>query len=250
MDKNSLLYWGPKLVGLQLHVPRTEWVEIPHEVLRRYMDDQKALDTYREKIISTAAKIGYPLFLRTDQASGKHNWKESCFIPDEESLFSHIYRVVEFNFIADILGLPCEALVFREYIPLEAAFTAFDEMPIAKEYRFFIRNRRVQCFHPYWPEGAVAESWTPLPDNWRKLLHLQNNMTGQDLALLTAYAHRVTKRFNGYWSIDFAHAHDGRWLLIDMALGEQSFHSQPCKFAPKKRKVRQLRAARLEIIKT
>lgn len=37
-------------------------------------------------------------------------------------------------------------------------------------------------------------------------------------------AEKVAKRFEGYWSVDFARLRDGRWVLIDMALGEVSWH--------------------------
>ena len=41
---------------------------------------------------------------------------------------------------------------------------------------------------------------------------------------------------DGYWSIDFAYGQDKRWYLIDMAIGEESYHWIECKFCPKKMK--------------
>lgn len=34
----------------------------------------------------------------------------------------------------------------------------------------------------------------------------------------------------GYWSIDFCKAKDGRWILIDMATGERTWHKEDCEY--------------------
>ena len=35
----------------------------------------------------------------------------------------------------------------------------------------------------------------------------------------------------GYWSVDYWKAKDGRWILIDMAEGEKSWHPSKCKYS-------------------
>jgi len=230
-DPNSLLYWFPKIVNLGIPVPRTEIVKVPYRVLLKFMDKPEVLEPYVAEIEMKAKRIGFPLFLRTDQASGKHGWKDSCYVPNEEELFTHIYNVVEFNFMADVTGLPCEALVLREFIELDWKFKAFwGEMPVARERRYFVRDGKVLCHHPYWIEDAIEK---PNKENWRELLKELNTETDEEIKLLSTYAKKVSSVMDGYWSIDFAHTRDGRWILIDMALGDRSWHPE-CKFAVSK----------------
>jgi len=220
--RSSLLFWFPKIKNLGIPVPKTEVLEIERWDFLRWLWGERSIDKYIPRIVEKARKIGYPLFLRTDQASGKHSWKEACYIKSEKDLLKNLARVIEFNETATIIGLPYKALVFREYIDLDWKFKAFwGEMPVAKERRYFIKNGRVLCHHPYWIEDAILR---PSVENWRDLLKELNHETDEEIKLLSGYAERVAKVLDGYWSVDFACARDGKWFLIDMAVGEISWH--------------------------
>jgi len=232
MDKNSLLYWFPIIKDLPIPIPKTTWVKIPYGVFCEYMDldtnKRPKIADYTEEIISKARGIGYPIFLRTDQASGKHSWEKSCYVEREEDLFKHVWEVVEFNFIADIFGLQCEALVFREYIPMASEFTAFwGKLPISPERRYFIRDGKVECHHPYWIEDAIDKSgFPPFMVGWRQVLTKMNEESDEEVDLLTMYSDLVAGILDGYWSVDFCKARDGRWILIDLAEGDKSYHPE------------------------
>jgi hypothetical protein len=190
----------------------------------------KAFPEVEEKIRKKAKEIGYPIFTRTDHASNKFEWNRSSFITKEEDLGTHIRRMVEFSFLADIMGLPINAIVFREYIPMDELFTAYlGEMPVNPEIRFFIRDGKVQCKHFYWIPEAIVEG-TPkgkLISNWKKLLEdTIKSITKQELDILTKYTELVARKFDGYWSVDFCRAKDKRWILIDMAEGDISWHPE------------------------
>lgn len=233
MDKTSMLYWYPIIKDLPIPKPKTTWVEIPFEVFEEYAymeprGKEPRIVKYGPNILTKAKEIGYPLFLRTDLASGKHSWEKSCYVEKEEDLFKHIWEVVEFNFIADIIGLPCEALVFREYIPMASQFTAFwGKLPISPERRYFIRDGKIECHHPYWFEGAIEKSgFPPLTFGWKKILEEMNKEPDEEVDLLTMYSDLVARVLDGYWSVDFCKARDGRWILIDLAEGEKSWHPE------------------------
>lgn len=221
--KTSLLYWWPKIENLGIPVPKTEILEVDREtlssVLERPWPAHLAVHVYE-----TARKIGFPLFVRTDLASGKHAWRRSCYVPTAEILLANIHRVVEENEIHGVVGLDYRALVFREFLTLFALFTAFrGDLPIAKERRYFVRDGDVQCHHPYWAEEAVAGG-RPKADGWRESLVMLNEEHESEVEILTSYSEKVAKVMEGYWSIDYAFAADGTWYLIDMAEGEKSWH--------------------------
>lgn len=236
MDKNSMLYWWP--LAALTDVPRPETIIIWTGIhpLMNMLDGKPLPDHLKDFITIGAKKLGYPLFIRTDLASGKHNWKETCYVPSKDVLFQHIYGVVEENDMAGILGLNYQAIVLRKFIPLEHHFTAFwGQMPVAKERRYFIRDGKVECHHPYWQEEAIAVSSWPeeelikaynLPKNWRSLLADLNRETEEEISLLTSYAEQFGKYLSGYWSLDFAKGQDGKWYFIDAALGDQSWHPE------------------------
>jgi hypothetical protein len=74
-DKNSMLYWFPKIKHLDILQPKTEYAEVnPAEVFE--FIDGGALSNLNE-LFEKAKIIGYSLFLRSDQLSGKHGWKNT-----------------------------------------------------------------------------------------------------------------------------------------------------------------------------
>jgi len=229
VESDSMLVWFPKIRDLPLPQPKTEIILLTEEELK-VLINEKVPKTIVEKVKIVTDKMGYPCFLRTDLASGKHSWKDSCFIDDSKELWKHIFEVVSFNLMADILGLDFKAFVVREYIPMDTRFTAFyGDMPVNPERRYFIKDGEVLCHHPYWIEEAIEESKPPSVTNWRELAKEMNTETEDEIKLLTKYALMVAKQFEGYWSIDFCKAKDGRWILIDMASGEKSWHPQDCR---------------------
>ena len=225
----SMLYWYPKIKYLQIPQPKTEIYRLTKKELK-ILNKEQFPETLIENIEPIISKFSYPFFVRTDFASGKHGWENTCFIKNKKKLSRNIFEVVIENLIADLFGLPFEALVFREYIPLDAGFKAFyGNMPVAKERRYFLKNKLIQCHHPYWPKDAIR---TPNNENWENILEKQNNETEKEIELLSEYCLLVAERFEGYWSVDFAYGQDGKWYLIDMAEGEHSFHWLECNFCP------------------
>jgi len=224
--KTSLLYWWPKVKDLGIPVPRTEIWEAD---LKSWFDAMEGGRLppkigFLDEAQRIARLIGYPLFLRTDLASGKHGWKRTCFVQEESALPEHIYGVLEENEIAGIVALDYRALVFREMLSLLAPFTAFrGDLPIARERRYFVRDGQIECHHPYWPEDAIGN---PSCGDWRTQLASLSYETIAEKQILADYSEKVAQAMKGYWSVDYAFAVDGTWYLIDMAEGEKSWHPE------------------------
>ena len=234
-NQSSFEIWFPVVENVcEIPTPRSTIVLLEPDEIRAFYDEVVS-KTVVKRVHEAANSYGYPFFLRTDQASGKHSWKKSCFVPNAESISSHIYEVVMFNLLADIMGLPFKSLIVREYIELESAFTAFwGDMPVAKERRYFVRDGVVECRHEYWVEGAIRQGMehkSLRESEWLEQLRALNHQSKNELRRLTRYASSVGKELGGYWSVDFAKAKDGRWLLIDMARGEISYHVDSCPHA-------------------
>lgn len=230
-DRNDLAYWFPKLRASGVLVPRTEIVTTDANLAllcdglapAGYVD---FMDTLR----AACRRIDFPCFLRTGQTSHKHDWSRSCFVRDALGLRQHVYNLVEFSEIADILGLPTCTWAVREFLALRHGFTAFNGMPVAVEFRTFIRDGEILCRHPYWPEASIA---SPSDPHWKTILAFQSSLIPRDtfkVDWLDASCSEVAKAFSGdgAWSIDFAQLVDGRWCAIDMAEMDRSFHWPGC----------------------
>jgi len=238
--RSSMLYWHPKIGDLDIPQPATMIMNVGHVSEKNWCDfiDGKGIPFDVEMLRRICLNMGYPVFVRTDQASGKHDWKNSCFIEKEAKLLGNLRNIIEFSFMADIVGLSIQALVVRKYIPMANLFTAFyGDMPVNPEIRCFVENGSVQCWHWYWVEEAIAESKPPSVKNWKKILDAtQRTLKTTDLQQVLCFAEIVAKKFknDGYWSVDFCKSQGGPWILIDMAEGARSWHLATC---PKRKEV-------------
>lgn len=218
VNQNSLLYWLPKVEGLDIPTPKTCYI---------YFTDINFFTKIRDFCIM----MGFPVFMKTDLAAAKHDWDKSCFVRNAEEIITHLDVLMDTDEIWEPLGATSKAIVIREFLELETSFTAFDgNMPINTERRYFIDQGKVLCHHPYWPEDAFNEhpSRMARDTNWRAKLAVMNTESEQEIELLSEYARRVGKVMPEYWSVDFAKARAGKWYLIDMALGKNSYHWPNC----------------------
>jgi hypothetical protein len=210
LNKNSMRYWLNEISTLGLPVPATIIVGLDDEI-----GFDRAVDS-----------MGFPFFLRTDLCSGKHDWKGSCFVTDRHNLQQHKDKVLESNVRWQMLGIEPSAFIIREFLQLETLFTAFSgNMPINKERRYFVRDGNVVCSHPYWPASAFNNHPARMANDpaWEEKLSILNKRDETENCL-TGYAEKVGRKLGGYWSIDFAKDRFGKWWLLDMALGDNSYH--------------------------
>lgn len=230
VDPNSMFVWMPAVELAGVPHPKTRLWRVPHEKLSEWANGAplpvEIIEDVKRVAFELAQEVGWPLFLRTDLASGKHDWERTCYVPNEVALGQCLWGVVEANEIADIFGLPYEGLALREFLPLESTFKAFRRMPVAVERRYFTTaGKGVECHHPYWPDGAIEQGWheESLPEDWRERLAALNDES-KDPPYPAHWAAAVVDLLGGSWSVDFAKTTEGKWFLIDMAHANQSWH--------------------------
>lgn len=140
---------------------------------------------------------------------------------DEEEVLNKIGNMAVFLTFSPHPYAP--HLIVREMIKTEARFTAFNDMPITQEFRFFARDGVVASYQPYWPAEAFNEHAAPSIPDWKDKLEEMKVIDPDDLTTLGKVAAKVSSELGGYWSIDFLKDKDGIWWLIDMAEGDQSY---------------------------
>lgn len=225
-ERADLAYWFPKLVESGARVPRTFVVETDVDLWHLLDGDvPDGFAGFEQRLKAAAKEVGYPCFLRTGHYSGKHYWRETCYVPSEDVLGKHVVTLVNESAVVDMWGLPVQTWAVRELLPLAARFTAFHGLPINKERRYFIRDGVVVCHHPYWPPDSILDA---NGDNWEAKLEELNYESPHEVTFLTSQSEIVSRHFDGCWSLDWAMTDDGLWYAIDMAPGERSFHWPDC----------------------
>ena len=158
---SSMNHWFPKVKDL-VPVPKTVFVDLEEDRESHSCPVRWNTAEIKEAIETVG---GYPAFIRTDQSSNKHDMAKASRISKQKEIDRNIFEVIMYNEMAGMLGLPYDNLVVREWLNLEHYFKAFNETPIAKELRFFIKDNEVQCHHFYWPEDSIKFYGQPEPED-------------------------------------------------------------------------------------
>ncbi|UYP43946.1 hypothetical protein NEF87_000231 [Candidatus Lokiarchaeum ossiferum] len=255
MNKNSALFWLPRIQEFKdILIPLTKIIEIDESdgLLLLSGMDSTFKEIYEKKIEQALESFKFPIFIKTDDVAGKHDWKDTCYVEHKEDLYNHIKKLI---YYAKKSRVEFHAILLREFLHLESPFNFFDgNMPVAKERRYFIKDGHVICHHPYWDEEVFFDTFNQ--DDKRSSIFLENrsnkkekfqrkypeevrdriirqlreiNTESEDEILkLSKIAAKVSTLIDGLWSVDFACDKSGKWYLLDMALAKHSWHPTTC----------------------
>lgn len=239
-DRNCLSWWFPKLEAACLPVPKTIILTMPVAAQEDFFsafdgtdspDGGVAVKAFGDQVRAAVAEVGGPpAFLRTGHTSGKHNWSRTCFLSDPALAESHLFAIIEFSEICDLMGLPWSTWAVREMLPTKVfgSCAKYGGMPVAREFRFFVDGGEIRCWHPYWPDQSLVDGGAT--EAVRKAVtdgHLTN--VGEANRLYDV-ARRAGAALGGAWSVDILDTRLG-WYVTDCALAEDSWHWPGCPYA-------------------
>ena len=156
------------------------------------------LSTRLDPISAVSSVCGFPIFLRTDHTSAKHSWEDTCFVKSPDDLGPHVFQIAEFSEVADMIGIPWDTWVVREFLPTMplGVCERYGNMPVCREFRYFIKDGRYVCSHPYWPADSLIDGGFEISQN--DFDDLCKGRTQETDALAFDAAHAV----GGSWSVD------------------------------------------------
>lgn len=221
-------YWFPMLEAAGLPVPRTVLLPMSDEAFRdvfRVFDGEPMrgdAESFFAEVKKAADSIGYACFLRTGQTSAKHDWERSCFLPSADAIQDHVVQIIEYSECVSLIGVPCNVWAVRELLPTKpfGVCPSFGNMPLCREFRFFVADGEVRCWHPYWPREAIEQGGAD-PALYDQLA----DTDGYEQAFTLAY--QVARAVPGAWSVDVLDTERG-WFVTDMAEAEKSYHEADC----------------------
>jgi len=240
-DRNCLSYWFPRLERTGVPVPRTEVIRVDDGengwTLTAVLEGEEppAFAPLVASIRAAASRLGYPAFLRTGQGSGKHEWKWTCYLAGPDYVPRHVGALIEWSHMVDMFGLPHGVWCVRQMLPVEpiVVLPTYQDMPLVKEVRAFVRGGRVVCHHPYWPLKAIADGFgcraNGRVDDGIVAYAAAAFPTAADEPHWRPLAERVAAAFadDGAWSVDLLATRDG-WYVTDMAEAGRSYHWPGC----------------------
>lgn len=191
LNKDSALYWLPLIHNLDVNIPQTSIILLNEaDKILIPLDDFSSINVVPKS---------YPVFIKTDLISRKHDWRNTCYV---ENVFKYFNNIK--NLVLDSIkcGEEVNAILVREFIQSKPLDHMFNNMPIPIEMRYFIKDNEIEYKYFYW-KGMVDEEnliYTP-PDE---------------------QASEIAEHMDGEWSVDFLMDKHGVWWLIDMALAENS----------------------------
>lgn len=223
----SARHWLPRLAAAGISVPDTVIMPYDHRAVVAMMegaDDDRAWGDLLVRCRDAAPTVGWPVFVRTDLASAKHDGPASYRADGPEDLPRVLSFTVEDSEVKFWPGGPTpSAILLRRWLDLDAPFRAFGGHPIAREWRLFASPDGVACSHFYWPADAILDPDRP---HWEFLLAgLAADTPTVDLRGLAVRAAAACPEVPA-WSIDFAADVHGTWHLIDMAPADLSWHPE------------------------
>ncbi len=120
--------------------------------------------------------------------------------------------------------LPWRTWALREYLPIKpfGSCPGYEGMPLCREFRFFVEDGEVKCWHPYWPTESLERGGVEMSeDKYREMCRLD------DPAELLQIASKAGEACGGAWSVDLLETKRG-WFLTDMAEAGSSYHWREC----------------------
>ncbi len=227
--ERDIAFWLPRLEAADLLTPTTVLVSPPQGGVPVGGQQSRAYWEFLATILAAGKHVGFPFVLRTGLACAKHRWRRAAFVAAPSEIDSHLRATQAW---CDETGIPVETWAVRQFVPSVVSFTAYDGLPIGREFRTFVRDGLPVCIHPVWPYAAVTAGRPPeayWPDAFAALTEL-NPTT--DRKILLTLARRAASYLSGAWSIDWLAVADGRWVAHSASPADLSWHSPDCPHHP------------------
>lgn len=231
-NPNQFTNWFPAVMAAGVRYPETLVLMLPQQVSDLVMQENEALFVQSAYVLELVARIQAQMdlwgvdqvFVKNSLFSAKHDWVSTCLITRESDIAKQL-MLMQYQWLC-VSPEYATHLVIRKMIPTTPVFYAFNQMPVAQEFRLFVDERGVYAYQAYWPELSIRN---PDREDWKARLKQISTPSESSLDNMIEMANAVMKQMpalaKGGWSVDFLFDQDGKPWLIDMALARQSYHS-------------------------
>jgi hypothetical protein len=140
--------------------------------------------------------------LKGETNSRKSNWKHDMFASNKKEAIEVYGRLANDSLIG------YQKIYIREYVPLIKYLDGINDMPVTKEFRFFVAYGKILCGDYYW-------------QNYIDDLPEKPKISDVPLDFLQKVINRVGNKSN-FYVIDVGQRLSGEWVVIELNDGQQS----------------------------
>lgn len=142
------------------------------------------------------------LVLKGETNSRKFQWDTHMFANNKKQA-----SVIMADLMNDSL-LTYQKIYAREYVPLKTYMIGLNNLPITKEFRFFVAYNKILSGGFYW--SSMVEDLGFIPDYKEVPLDFLNTLI-----------YTISNRCN-FYTLDVAQTEDDRWILIELNDGQMA----------------------------
>lgn len=137
-----------------------------------------------------------PFILKGETNSKKYYWKTHMFAKNKREAIDVHSRLLQDSLIS------YQDIVIRQYVPLHTYMEGLQELPITKEFRFFILYGHILCGGYYW--SSHVEDLESIP-----------NISEVPQEFLQKVIKTIRGQIN-FYTIDVAQTATGDWIVIEL----------------------------------
>lgn len=144
----------------------------------------------------------FPVVVKGETNSKKFLWDTHMFAKTRREASEVLCRLQDDGVISS------QHIYFRRWVPLRTYLIGFRGMPVTKEFRVFVCNRKVLSIGYYWSNYADDLPEKPNPDDVPR-----------------AFLQRVIRRIGNrapFYAVDVAETESGDWIVIEINDGQMS----------------------------
>lgn len=239
-NKNNISNWLPKIKDCGIAVPKTVIIDVPIEITKCFLMDDKDEDAKQimqwveKEVIPKIPKDMFFLFVKNGTFSNKFDFNDCA---TRKSLFPLTQSIININYASLSLGAGgLSELAIREKIRFNEKYTPtiYNGMPLTDEYRVFYDFDKKKTLYVvnYWDWDycfkAISRKFTDeiiFSDHYSTVK--SNYELNKDKVLNEVSEAMQNVDMKGIWSIDILRDEQSKFWLIDMAIAEQSAYWNP-----------------------
>lgn len=172
--------------------------------LRNWYEDLEGLTPKTWFALDQIPKIGGPFVLKGATNSRKHWWSTQMYAENYLAATEVYMRLGQDSTVGD------QDIYIREYVPLQRLATGLHDLPISREFRFFVLDKQVVASGFYW--SSYSEDLSP-------------SCVLDSQAVPQEFIHKVIDLIGDqirFYVVDFAETATGDWIVIEVNDGQQS----------------------------
>lgn len=170
--------------------------------LKNWYPDLEGLTPHTWFTLESVPKLGGPFVVKGATNSRKFEWSTMMFARDKVSAAEVVSRLSQDGM------LKYQDIYIRQYVPLRRLATGLNDLPITKEFRFFVLDGKVLASGYYWSSHIDDIGEVPSPNEVPEEFKQQ---------VIAAVGDNIR-----FWVMDLGQTESGDWVVVELNDGQMS----------------------------